>query len=202
MVGLLHWWTWVWASSGRWWREAWCAAVHGVTKNWTQLSDWTKTVEKQFSVMSGENRVRDNPLFFPSCKWEGLVRVKGWTDNQLEAALCFFGYVFSFFKPLSSLRRPDTWKNDIIVWLGRVESWLELGREPDRRTKGWFWKPAVLAWASGKTAVEALWILLQNFKGSSGWGKLFEIMISDRAICIIYNFIYLFIYFYYIYIFF
>ena len=22
-------------------REAWCAAVHGVTKNWTQLSDWT-----------------------------------------------------------------------------------------------------------------------------------------------------------------
>ena len=152
--------------------------------------------------MSGENRVRDNPLFFPSCKWEGLVRVKGWTDNQLEAALCFFGYVFSFFKPLSSLRRPDTWKNDIIVWLGRVESWLELGREPDRRTKGWFWKPAVLAWASGKTAVEALWILLQNFKGSSGWGKLFEIMISDRAICIIYNFIYLFIYFYYIYIFF
>ena len=25
-------------------REAWCAAVHGVTKNWTQLSDWTTKV--------------------------------------------------------------------------------------------------------------------------------------------------------------
>ena len=24
-------------------REAWCAAVHGVTKSWTQLSDWTTT---------------------------------------------------------------------------------------------------------------------------------------------------------------
>ena len=24
-------------------REAWCAAVHGVTKSWTQLSDWTST---------------------------------------------------------------------------------------------------------------------------------------------------------------
>ena len=24
-------------------REAWCIAVHEVTKNWTQLSDWTKT---------------------------------------------------------------------------------------------------------------------------------------------------------------
>ena len=23
-------------------REAWCAAVHGVTKSWTRLSDWTK----------------------------------------------------------------------------------------------------------------------------------------------------------------
>ena len=23
-------------------REAWCAAVHGVTKSWTGLSDWTK----------------------------------------------------------------------------------------------------------------------------------------------------------------
>ena len=25
-------------------REAWCAAVHGVTKSWTWLSDWTTTV--------------------------------------------------------------------------------------------------------------------------------------------------------------
>ena len=23
-------------------REAWCAAVHGVTKSWTRLSDWTE----------------------------------------------------------------------------------------------------------------------------------------------------------------
>ena len=24
-------------------REAWCAAVHGVTRSWTQLSDWATT---------------------------------------------------------------------------------------------------------------------------------------------------------------
>ena len=24
-------------------RETWCAAVHGVTKSWTRLSDWTTT---------------------------------------------------------------------------------------------------------------------------------------------------------------
>ena len=35
---------WVWASSGSWWwdREAWRAAVHGVTKSWTWLSNWTE----------------------------------------------------------------------------------------------------------------------------------------------------------------
>ena len=27
-------------------REAWCAAVHGVTKSWTRLSDWTEKTEK------------------------------------------------------------------------------------------------------------------------------------------------------------
>ena len=36
-------WAWVWASSGRWRREAWQAAVHGVAKIQTQLSDWTTT---------------------------------------------------------------------------------------------------------------------------------------------------------------
>ena len=40
-MALLTQWTWVWAGSRRWWidREAWHAAVHGVAKHWTQLSD-------------------------------------------------------------------------------------------------------------------------------------------------------------------
>ena len=39
-------WTWVWVNSGSlWWdREAWRAAVHGVTKNRTQLSNWTELI--------------------------------------------------------------------------------------------------------------------------------------------------------------
>ena len=32
-------WTWIWANSGKWDREAWLAAVCGVTKSLTQLSD-------------------------------------------------------------------------------------------------------------------------------------------------------------------
>ena len=36
-------WIWVWASSGSWWwREVWRAAVHGVVKSRTWLSDWTE----------------------------------------------------------------------------------------------------------------------------------------------------------------
>ena len=30
-------------------RETWCAAVHGVTKSWTRLSNWTTTVTTIFS---------------------------------------------------------------------------------------------------------------------------------------------------------
>ena len=30
-------------------REVWCAAVHGVTKSWTQLSDWTELTPSEAS---------------------------------------------------------------------------------------------------------------------------------------------------------
>ena len=35
-------WTWVWLQEWVIDREAWCAAVHGVAKRWTQLSGWTE----------------------------------------------------------------------------------------------------------------------------------------------------------------
>ena len=37
-------------------RAAWCAAVHGVAKSWTRLSDWTESMEAS--------------LFFCALKWE------------------------------------------------------------------------------------------------------------------------------------
>ena len=33
-------------------REAWHAVVHGVAKSWTQLSDWTTTMLKQWKTVA------------------------------------------------------------------------------------------------------------------------------------------------------
>ena len=40
-------------------REAWCAAVHGVTKSWTQLSDW-KQQDEQNDWFKGKDNVAKN----------------------------------------------------------------------------------------------------------------------------------------------
>ena len=50
-------WTWVWVDSGSWWWEAWCAAVHGVTKSWTRLSNWTDWLMPTFRL-AGEGKMR------------------------------------------------------------------------------------------------------------------------------------------------
>ena len=51
-------------------REAWQAAVHGVAKSQTWLSNWTVLINKQISAISIE---LDNYLFFWISKW-----VYGW----------------------------------------------------------------------------------------------------------------------------
>ena len=55
-MGSLTQWTWVWVSSGCWWwrGKPGMLQVHGVTKSWTYLSDWTElnwTIS--YSLISG-----------------------------------------------------------------------------------------------------------------------------------------------------
>ena len=38
-------------------REAWHAAVHGVTKSWIQLSDWTTTTRPAFNFWKSNNNI-------------------------------------------------------------------------------------------------------------------------------------------------
>ena len=44
-------------------REAWHAAVHGVTKSWTRLSDWTTKFWKPFHMLLRGSRETETPLF-------------------------------------------------------------------------------------------------------------------------------------------
>lgn len=56
----------------------------------------------------------------------------GASRGQTGSPFGFFCYgLFFFNKSLSSLRRSDTWRKDIIVWLGRVEktAWSWEGNE-------------------------------------------------------------------------
>ena len=47
-------------------REAWRAAVHGVTKSWTQLSDWTELIIiLQFSSVQSLSHVKIEPGSLP-----------------------------------------------------------------------------------------------------------------------------------------
>ena len=67
-------------------REAWCAAVHGVTKSWTQLSDWTELMVfpvvmyrcESWTVKKAECRRIDA---FELWCWRRLLRVP-WTVRR------------------------------------------------------------------------------------------------------------------------
>ena len=44
-------------------REAWCAAVHGVAKSWTQLSNWTELINHQSEI---HKHIYEIKIFFNS----------------------------------------------------------------------------------------------------------------------------------------
>ena len=63
-------WTWVWENSRRW--ETWCAAVHGVTKSWTQLSEWTTTMpNRSHRSRREEHTERDKCVVVAGGVWRG-----------------------------------------------------------------------------------------------------------------------------------
>ena len=45
-------------------REAWHAAVHGVTKSWTQLSDWTEPLLYNSEVILSVGNLEEDTSFF------------------------------------------------------------------------------------------------------------------------------------------
>ena len=63
-------------------RGAWLAAVHGVAKSWTQLSDFTFT----FHFHALEKKWKPTPVFLPgeSQGWRGLVGCRLWARTELD----------------------------------------------------------------------------------------------------------------------
>ena len=62
MASLIQW-TWIWGSSGRWWsRAAWYAAVGGVAKNQTWLSNWTTIKSKIYITCNSTNSMSQYTL--------------------------------------------------------------------------------------------------------------------------------------------
>ena len=67
-------------------RKAWLSAVHGVTKSWTRLSDWT---ELNFIVM-------DREAVVPPCAVHGFTK-SHWTElNEQEGSSSYLGEGWGF----------------------------------------------------------------------------------------------------------
>ena len=66
---------------------AWWAAVHGVAKNWTRLSDFTST----FHFHALEKEMQPTPVFLPgeSQGWGSLVGCRLWgrTESDMTEAI-------------------------------------------------------------------------------------------------------------------
>ena len=73
-------------------REAWCAAVHGVTKSWTQLSDWTATTNISLGSQGVEKKkFRESHILWErKGRWQRervseLAREWPWVEGQTLA---------------------------------------------------------------------------------------------------------------------
>ena len=67
-------------------REAWHAAVHGVTKSWIRLSDWRTKVPTCIWIYTG--KLQDSKFYFPWCHSASLGRSVAFPGVLLQAQIC------------------------------------------------------------------------------------------------------------------
>ena len=61
-------WTWVWVNSRCWWWTGMLrAAIHGVAKSWTRLSNWTKALS--INAYSIRSHAREYLIYFSMITW-------------------------------------------------------------------------------------------------------------------------------------
>ena len=84
-------------------REAWCAAVHGVAKRWTQLSDWTTTT-KFVGEFEAVHLIFSYISFWLWAMWmEYLFKVTGLTKTHLGFSITSKSNLLEFYQSLTGL---------------------------------------------------------------------------------------------------
>ena len=64
-------WTWVWASSGRWWRTEKPGMLQSMQlQSWTWLSDWTTTTSSTYSLMDEFKKLENLSKVKNKTQWE------------------------------------------------------------------------------------------------------------------------------------
>ena len=87
-------------------REAWCAAVHGVTKSWTRLSDWTELAWNVSLVsLIFLKRSLVFPILFFSSYFFALITEEGFIFSPCYSLELYIQMGISFFPsfPFASL---------------------------------------------------------------------------------------------------
>ena len=109
-------------------REAWCAAIHGVMKNWPRLSDWTE-LNWSAAIRGNENR-QQVPLLAHSQRGASLFLLReedrgefrDWAEGQLRCVAhplvwCWAEGMLSTCFCSIFLQAPQKWQLGFLVSL-------------------------------------------------------------------------------------
>ena len=129
-------------------REVWCAAVHGVTKNRTQLSNWTELYGcESWTIKKAEHWRIDA---FELWCWRRLLRVPWTAQRSSQSILNKISLECSLEGLITEAETPILWPPDVKSWLiWRPWCWERLkagGEGDDRGWDNWMASPTQRTW--------------------------------------------------------
>ena len=88
-------------------REAWCAAIHGVTKSRTWLSDWTEL--NKWSSFLSKNKKLGNGYQLASVQWNLGFGTSSNSNNRISNSTCYHSTITIALNFSSLLLTHSTW---------------------------------------------------------------------------------------------
>ena len=80
-------------------REAWRAAIHGVAKSWTQLSDWTELNWTEGYIVCSESEVAQSCLTLSSYEEDN----KCFPNNQVVCVCVCVNYMYTIYNDMHTI---------------------------------------------------------------------------------------------------